>query len=534
MFRNISSLILAGALALPVAPAALGEYQEYCLHNTGGYAAGFHIEVVKRGPPNKNAAPRDPISHKAFFTSATNSVLSPRTRCVRASEAGVQPGDAIRVWLNPIGDINNKGGRHCGPNRDRAHNNEGLFLIPDGRPEGKLVFKSWGGLYHTSCELEHSGVERMHSACGATVEGMDNVGCNRFELDQKWDLGNRSSVRTIVPEAAARNTTVGQFYDMLVRGGHDPDQARNDGTTALHIAAREGRGDLLDVLIQRGANLDARMDNGSTALLTALTSRRFDMAEKLINAGAHPSLAREDGEFPLRYAASQGPREMVDLLLDHGALINAQHSETGQTALDAAKARQDRGRDEVLDLLRRRGAEDRIHLEVVPNLVAINASVEKLENALRDGADANEATGDGLTGLHIAARDNLTQYLDVLVRHGADLNAQDGEGRSPLMTAIEQGDSSDSFVVSMLFDHDDDVDPNLARWDGSFPLYLATELGNADVVDVLLFSRSIEVNQRHQSTKKTALKLTDELFDQTGRGAYQAIQESLLNQGAGR
>ena len=460
MFKNIPSFMLAGALALPVAPAALGEYEEYCLNNKAGFATGFHIQIVKRGP-SLGRAPERPLASKGFFT-GRHGFTNPNTRCVTAAEAGVRPGDAIRFIMDPAGDIANKGRRVCGPHRDRTRGFEGMFLIPDGRPEGKLTFKATRGLYNGRCELEHPNTERMHSVCGATEDGMNIGGCNRFELDQKQELGTTGGRQ--LPRAAEMNASLGQFHDLVARGGYDLNQTLRNGATALHIAARNGRGDLVDILVRRGADLDARMDDGGTPLMEALLGRRFDMAEKLLVAGANPSLTREDGEFPLRYAAEQGPADIVELMLNSGALVNALHSETGQSALGAASGRQDSGRNAVMDLLRSYGAEDRVHVEVVPNLIATDAGLDALDEALAAGADVNEATGDNVTALHIAAQERFGgTYLDTLVDGDADINAQDDQGRTPLMVAIEAGNSS--FAQGLLYY--DGVDANLPRLDGN-------------------------------------------------------------------
>ena len=523
MFKKIHTLILAGALTLPAAPAALAGYKEYCLNNDGAYTAAFSIEVVKRGPPSAAAA------GKKISSKGRGGVLAAQTKCVSARDAGVRPGDFIRFHLNPDADIGSKGSRHCGANGKRNRNFEGGFLVPDGPEQGRFTIKSWGHLYGTRCEVEHVDSERMHSACGATARGMENLGCNRFELDFPGQIGHGRG-NTLIPDMAAENVEPGRFFDLLARG-HNINQRHRDGSTATHIAARDARGPLLDILIQRGADLDLRTDDGSTALMQALVNRRFEMATRLILGGANPNFAREDGEFPLRFAAEQGTAEMVKLLLDNGALVNAVQSETGQTAIAAASGRRDAGRNAVVDLLASYGAINRIHVEVIPNLVATDSGVSRLEEALEDGADANESTGDGLTGLHIAAMEGFGQYVDKLLNFGADPNLQDRRGRTPLMTALEARSDESSVVLSLVFGG---ADPNLARADGNFPLYLAVENGDAGIVEALLFADGIEVNARHPDSGKTSLKLADELFERHGNSAYKQIQNDLLNNGAGR
>ena len=522
MLKKMHTLMLGCALALPMAPTALAEYKEICLNNRGGYTAGFQIEVTRRGEAKHQ-------SSKSFYLGAGGGgVNSTETKCASLTDAGVRAGDSIRVMVNPFGDIASKGNKHCGPNRDRNRGHEGAFLIPDGPQEGKLTFKSWGGLYHVSCELEHSNAERMHSKCGATRDGMSKFGCNRFELDQEWELGTRGDRQ--IPQAVENNATVGQLYDLLDRGAYDVNQTMDDGSTGLHIAAQHGRAEHIDVLVERGANMDIRTDDGVTALMIAMADKRFDTAKQLLAAGANPNLAREDGEFPLHYAAAQGNPDIVQALLDNGALANALHAETGKSPLDVASARNDRERDAIVQLLIQGGAVHRVHLEEIPNIIATDGGIEKLEQALAEDADVNEATGEGITGLHVAAELNRGDYAEILLDSGAKPDLQDNQGRTALMVAIEAAHDYPGVVQALLFEG---ANPNLARSDGNFPLYLATELGLDSVVDMLLFfGKDIEVNQKHSRSGKTTLKLAKEMFDSGRLSEHAFIRQSLLNQGA--
>ena len=525
MFKKIQPLILACALAAPAAPA-LAEYEEICLHNNGGYVAGFHIEIVKRG-----VSPGGPgnISHRHYV----GDILSPNTKCVSLGDAGVRAGDGIRVLLDPIGDINNSGNRYCGPHKRRADDHEGFFLIPDDARRGRLQFKSWGGLYHASCELENDG-ERMHSACGATLSGMDNGGCNAFQLDQPAELGGSGASQ--IPDAIERGAGVGQLFDLIDRARMDANQSQADGATGLHQAARHGLLEHLNLLIRRGADMDRRNNAGSTPLMSALADRRFDVVRRLLDAGANPNLGRDDGVFPLYHAARQGGEDIVRRLLDARAEVNTRHPVTGETPLQAAQARRDGARDAVVAALRAGGAEERIHLEEVPNLIATDAGVDALRLALtRDNpADPDEATGRGLTGLHVAAALNRPGYADVLIDEGANLDLQDERGRTPLMAAIEANPDYPAMVQALLWGG---ADPNLPAADGGFPLYLAAEMARDDIVDMIFYfteEGAVDVNQRHSVSGQSALGLAEELLAAGNKSEHARIRQTLLNFSAAR
>ena len=531
MLKKINHFALACALALPAAPA-LAEYEALCLHNTGGYTAGFRVEVVKRGVSPAGAGRI--IHQRSFYKGdgGDNAVLSAQTKCVSLERAGVRPGDGVRFLVDPFLDIGNRATRTCGPFKNRRRDFEGFFLIPDGPRDGRLTFKSWGHLYGPACELQHDG-ERMHSACGATEDGMQNAGCNPFELDQDSALGERPGRQ--VPDAIDQNATIGQFVDLLDRARFDVNQTRPDGSSGLHAAARGGLGAHLDALVARGADLNLRDAAGRTPLMLALAERRFGMMDKLLTAGANPNLDRDDGDFPLRLAAEQGGRELVERLLESGALANARHARTGESALDAAKARRDIGRDEVVAALRAGGAEDRIYLEEIPNIIATDAGADELRGALARGEDVDQSTGDGLTGLHVAALMNSGEYAGILIENGANVNLRDDQGRTPLMTAIEADPDYPEVVQSLLYDGEERVDLDAPRRDGKFPLYLAAEMAREDIIDMLLYyadDDEFDINQRRDG--QTALGLTHELIERGSRSEHLQIQQALLNRNASR
>ena len=518
---KIQSFLLACALALPAAPAA-AEYQALCLRNTGDRPAGFRMEIVKRG-----VSPDGP--GEVLHSFRLDDIPPSSVQCASPADAGIAPGDGVRFLADPAGDAFNQGGRRCGPFKGRARDFEGFFLIPDGPPEGRLVFKSGGNAADAACELEHDG-ERMHSACGAAVNGMGNGGCNPFELDQDLPDGLGAGVGRQIPDAVERNVSIGRFADLIDRARLDANQVNENGESGLHLAARHGRAAHLDFLIRRGANMDLRDGRGGTPVMTALTGGRPDMLRRLLRAGANPNLGRRDGEFPLRLAAARGDAGLARLLLDHGAEVNARHPQTGQSALDAARARRDGGRESTLSVLRAAGAGERRHRREIPGIISADAGAAELRAALARGADVNQSGADRLTGLHLAALLNRPVYADILIASGADVNRRDGRGRTPLMAAIEADPAFPSVALSLL--RSGAADLNLPRDDGAFPLYLAAQMARYDIVEMIFFFAGegrVEVNQRHPETGRTALGLANAMFRKDSRAEIRRIQLALLN-----
>ena len=525
MLKKTQRLILAAALALAPAHAALAKYAQYCLQNNGAYSAGFRIEIVKRGVSPDG--PGEPIDKNYLFLDRDWPIIAGKTGCASDRQTSIMPGDAIRIYVDPFFDINNVGTRECGKNDSQTHQHENLFLIPDGPPRGKFVIKSWGSLYNPSCAVI-SG-ERMHSACAAEEDGMDNAGCNRWELDQ-----NPASDNVSLSQAVRDDDGVGRLADLVARAGYDIDQSGADGDSALHAAAETGRLNYMDFIISRGANLNARNDTGVTPVLKAIRPMEHGDAsalQALLSAGASPNLASYDGEFPLHLAATHGELEMVRLLTEAGAHTDALHAQTGKTALDVAR---ENGRGDIVQFLRSLNAAERLYPpeQELLNIVATDQGAQWLRAATENGADLNASDGDGITALHLAAVENRADYAAELLELGADPDRLDGRLRSPLMAAMEAEPYYPAAIQALL---QGGANPDLQNGDGDFPLHLAAELGREDMTAMLVITRpDLNINQRHRTTGQTALGLADELFERSGRPEHAKIRQFLLANGAVR
>lgn len=119
----------------------------------------------------------------------------------------------------------------------------------------------------------------------------------------------------------------------------------------------------------------------------------------------------------------------------------------------------------------------------MPPLVeaARTADWDSVEALLSDGADVEQAFGDGTTALHWASYHDNTAITSKLIAGGADVNARTDLGVTALWLAAENG----SVVMTRLL-LEANADPSLALLSGESPLMTASSTGNAEVVKLLL------------------------------------------------
>ena len=84
----------------------------------------------------------------------------------------------------------------------------------------------------------------------------------------------------------ASHETAGRLAQLIVGNGADIKATREDGATALHVAAAQGHADVVRFLVRKGAPVDARDLAGKTALESAIAGGHQDAAAALGDAGS--------------------------------------------------------------------------------------------------------------------------------------------------------------------------------------------------------------------------------------------------------
>jgi ankyrin repeat protein len=131
---------------------------------------------------------------------------------------------------------------------------------------------------------------------------------------------------------------------------------------------------------------------------------------------------------------------------------------------------------------------------------AMGREVEAVRSLLDGGADVNAAQGDGMTGLHWAAKHGNVEMAAMLIGAGANPEAVTRLGEhTPLHVASTAGHAS---VVNVLVEAG--ADANASTTTGATPLHFASASGSGEAVEVLL-ARGAEPDAREPQWGQTPL-----------------------------
>jgi ankyrin repeat protein len=188
---------------------------------------------------------------------------------------------------------------------------------------------------HYAALRGHRNVAELLIANGADVNAEDNEG--------------------ITPLHRATEKHHTDVAELLLAKGADVNAKTTDKEeTPLIWAAYYGYNDVAELLIANGADVNAEDNEGITPLHRATEKHHMDVAELLLAKGADVNAKTTDKEeTPLIWAAYYGYNDVAELLINKGADINVK-DQLGRTPMAVAK---EKGRDEVLELLRKHGAE---------------------------------------------------------------------------------------------------------------------------------------------------------------------------------
>ncbi|CAD7699544.1 unnamed protein product [Ostreobium quekettii] len=277
---------------------------------------------------------------------------------------------------------------------------------------------------------------------------------------------------------AAESGNITAINSML-DNGVDPNAARDDGSTALILAARFGHKAIVVALLEASAQVNGYDNSGDTALLAASSAGHVDVVSLLLQAGADPSHSNDLGLTALSAAAQAGHAAVLALLpgqppdLSVALLVAA---EAGQTAAVSALIKRDV--DLEMRSPRHSGA------TVLGVAAAVPGGEEVVRELLRAGADVGATNADGWTPLHWAAAFGDGSVVEALLEGGAQVEVREGDGLTPLMVAAARGNVA---TARALVGAGADVNARSTETLQT-PLHFVLTSGNLKLLDLLLKS----------------------------------------------
>ncbi|KAF2122387.1 ankyrin repeat-containing domain protein [Lophiotrema nucula] len=417
---------------------------------------------------------------------------------------------------------------------------------------------------------------------GLDVEKVDNARQATVEDSSLEDIAitNRSA---LLDAAASGRVT---FMETLLEIGIDISVKGDDGSTALHCAARAGQSAAIRFALEKGAQVQELSSKGRTPLHEAILGKHFETVQELMTSGAtvdRPSIlyAVNLGNANLMTALVKGiddgswicPQVMVAVAKSRSAeLLRTLLSKTDPDRrrrlwTEALKDAVEHGYIDFIRQMLQGGEVPELspllpatamqfsHIEIVKLLLG----QEKLQ--LSERFDMNGRYHTLLTFAVELGNEDLVQIL--LADPRVDIN-RNPNGQSALITAVNKGLSrivklllehpqisveqtgyrSQNIligavgkgaleIVKLLLDHPS-IDVNVEAWRGKSALQLAAAKGSLEIVKLLLDHQNIAVNHRSwciswlfscQGAIKTALDFAQE-------NGHQEVADLLLARGA--
>ncbi|XP_058160621.1 E3 ubiquitin-protein ligase MIB2 isoform X2 [Dasypus novemcinctus] len=275
----------------------------------------------------------------------------------------------------------------------------------------------------------------------------------------------------LVVEVALGNAA--RALDLLRRHPEQVD-AKNQGRTALQVAAYLGQVELMRLLLQARADADKPDDEGNTALHYAALGNQPEAARVLLSAGCSADALNGCQSAALHLAVRRGFLAVVRALCERGCDVNLPdaHANTPLHCAISAGA----GASGIVDVLTEVPSIDvsaansqgftLLHLA---SLKGHSLAVRKILARARQLVDARKE--DGFAALHLATLNNHQDVAQILIREGhCDVNARTRRLQSALHLAVQQAHVG---LVPLLVDAGCSV--NAEDEDGDTALHVALQ-----------------------------------------------------------
>ncbi|XP_051915130.1 E3 ubiquitin-protein ligase MIB2 isoform X1 [Hippocampus zosterae] len=245
---------------------------------------------------------------------------------------------------------------------------------------------------------------------------------------------------------------------------------KNQGKTALQVAAHQGHMEVVKALLQANGAVEVKDEDGDTALHYTAFGNQAEIARLLLSKGANANLLNNSMCTALHIAVNKGFTDVVRVLTEHSADVNLQDS-YGDTPLHDAIAKDFRNIIEILVAVpnidftqqNHRGFNLLHHAALKGNKLA----TEKILGRARQLVDVKKE--DGFSALHLASLNNHRDVAEILIKEGrCDTNIRNNRNQTPLQLAVSQG-HTDLILLLVV----EGADVNMEDEDGDTAMHVA-------------------------------------------------------------
>ncbi|XP_047447693.1 E3 ubiquitin-protein ligase MIB2 isoform X5 [Mugil cephalus] len=300
-----------------------------------------------------------------------------------------------------------------------------------------------------------------------------------------WDWGNQDgTVISVLEKLLSQSTEQDNPTRLVIEAAHGsankvrelvqkyPDKVdiKNQGKTALQVAAHQGHMEVVKALLQANSSIEVKDEDGDAALHYTAFGNQAEIARLLLSKGANVNLLNNSMCTALHIAVNKGFTDVVRVLTEHSADVNLQDS-YGDTPLHDAIAKDFRNIIEILVVVpnidftqqNHRGFNLLHHAALKGNKLA----TEKILARARQLVDVKKE--DGFSALHLAALNNHRDVAEILIKEGrCDINIRNNRNQTPLQLAVTQGHTE---LVQLLVAEGADV--NMEDEDGETAMHVA-------------------------------------------------------------
>ena len=236
----------------------------------------------------------------------------------------------------------------------------------------------------------------------------------------------------------------------MIRLGADPNQLDDLGHSAAHILVERDNAELILELANVRADIDIPNLDGITPIQMAASMGMRSPLRSLRVAKADLWRLTEDGLSLLELALMNRHQDTASYLVVQGVGLGEAGEDGKPPALRMVEA-------------------------------DLPSWAWELISQVATARDVSEEDPDGVTALHIAAKDDRTNVITSLILAGANPNARDSNGNSPIHYAVES--NSDEAIKILV---DGGANPDIRSRDGETPLFTAARKGFAQSLAALI------------------------------------------------